>query len=1068
MNFFQMLHSPENLYFAWKKAKNLCLRSDGYVDLSELAEFELCLEQKLNDIRSQFEHGTFKLKKLRPLPRPKKFETDKYIDRQYYHIAIEDQVAWIAMVNVLGPMLDPQMPPWSYGNRIYRPAWFDEHEDRRSSLEIGPYRHASGHLYRKFKHSWPLFRRHISLTARMMSKGSSALHLEELDTADQLALASAEKDDLHYLSSNYWPQRSGRMLYHASIDLRQFYPSINKEIIIQRIAKASQSAKLENLIRNMFKFQLNRKGMTASTLANVEPKFESSEIPGIPTGLFVAGFLANVAMLDIDTLVQNRLQANKNVAHFRFVDDHTILAYEFDELCDWIAWYQSLLDNSDLGVTINEEKFEPAGITDWIQIQSNGSASKEEKQKIKEIAIEEAKLDGSNPTKLLTKTLARVSEIAATSIDVLDDDDLRDRLQTLEWLLLADIPDREIRPDTRAAFAAGQIANVAQALVQEHDGLVEKARHLSKLIQKVKKHESANIDTATLHEEIERTKNEVTELSDEQLTEERRHLSRCFRLLLQAFQEFPGKARLFYRIHQFCRVTGHHGLQDIASWLTHLRTEGNADVWANYYVGLSLQLLARGLLPAARTLTSFEALWADKHASINHLEDVTRMDIQTFDVPDSERTWFHQVAIHEFGVTAQLVGILLHEKEEYKELGSKLKNLAKRYTQIKIDMPSIEWKKKTSYAAGVWAHRLESELSLNNLPSELWSKLTSCFEYNLQSDLNAARLYPATYPRKGWEHFVAKGKGFSNSDTGLVREILLKNPSFNLIAGTANKRVAISANKTIGENGKGADTLLGWTEFLRTQCSPFDPRRSEWTALEVVRQLLSPLVDEIEETGQILDRLHPINITIAEHWRTTFEPNKEGSNVGWEEWRQHAKTTTAVNIKPNGSIQDYRFFGVQPDGLKLGRWEMQLNAIGRIFLGLLTLSFEAPSVWNIRGNERAFPLPRSSAFQALAVSSKSLLILEGCLGERSAETRFLTRAPELFGLTLGGSHNDGQFDPPILHDANELMDKIVDAQEILTKNQIAVARNQPRQLIPFRLSDFSLGAEIEEEDHDLA
>ena len=49
-------------------------------------------------------------------------------------------------------------------------------------------------------------------------------------------------------------------------------------------------------------------------------------------------------------------------------------------------------------------------------------------------------------------------------------------LSWFEWLLLADIPDREIRPDTRAAFAAGQIAALAPILIREDDGLVEEAR----------------------------------------------------------------------------------------------------------------------------------------------------------------------------------------------------------------------------------------------------------------------------------------------------------------------------------------------------------------------------------------------------------------------------------------------------------------------------------------------------------------------------------------------------------------------------------------------------------------
>ena len=80
----------------------------------------------------------------------------------------------------------------------------------------------------------------------------------------------------------------------------------------------------------------------------------------------------------------------------------------------------------------------------------------------------DTKMDGANPTKLLTKTLGQVSAIAATNPDMLDDEDIEERLKLLEWLLLANIPDREIRPDTRAAFAAGQIATLAPLLIGDY------------------------------------------------------------------------------------------------------------------------------------------------------------------------------------------------------------------------------------------------------------------------------------------------------------------------------------------------------------------------------------------------------------------------------------------------------------------------------------------------------------------------------------------------------------------------------------------------------------------------
>ena len=372
MNAYERLLLPENLNYAWLKAKNLYQMTDGYINSGELAEFELDLERRLLSIQRQFEKGRYRLKKLRPLPRPKQVSKDNLpIDRQYYHVTVDDQVAWIAVVNALGPELDQRMPPWSYGNRIYRPAWYDQGEGRHSTLEMGPYRHASGHLYRKFQHSWPLFRRHVALTARTMARTQSLDH-EELDEPERLATASAKKAGLPYLQAEFWKRNEGakesRYLYHASIDLKQFYPNLRTKAVMKGLAAAAteEADPMQKLLTDMLRFRLDISEMPPKTLEHVEPSFERLRIVGIPTGLFVAGFLSNAAMLPVDTIVDQRIREQRSIAQFRFVDDHTILGYDFEELCDWIDWYESLLKQYDTGAAVNSEKYDPASLSEWM------------------------------------------------------------------------------------------------------------------------------------------------------------------------------------------------------------------------------------------------------------------------------------------------------------------------------------------------------------------------------------------------------------------------------------------------------------------------------------------------------------------------------------------------------------------------------------------------------------------------------------------------------------------------------------------------------------------------------
>ena len=365
MNAYQRLLLPENLNFAWLKAKNFYRTADGYIDAGEVAMFELDLERRLQDIRRQFEKGSYRLKKLRPIPRPKKISDEQAINRQYYHVAVEDQVAWIALVNALGPDLDQMMEPWSYGNRLYRPAWYESDEESNSRLEIGPYRHASGHLYRKFQHSWPLFRRHIALTARMMVLRRK-LHRDEMDEPDQLAAITAEREQLSYFEQGFWSQMAGEGaktdLYHASIDLKQFYPELRVEAVLKGLDSAGAMAdpQIANIVTKMLNFQIDMSDMPDTALENVDPPFLKTRVKGVPTGLFVSGFLANAAMLPIDRHVTERLDQQRGVAHFRFVDDHTLIAYDFDVLCDWILWYEQLLKTQSIGPRINEEKYDPA------------------------------------------------------------------------------------------------------------------------------------------------------------------------------------------------------------------------------------------------------------------------------------------------------------------------------------------------------------------------------------------------------------------------------------------------------------------------------------------------------------------------------------------------------------------------------------------------------------------------------------------------------------------------------------------------------------------------------------
>ncbi len=1072
MNAHNRLMSPENLNYAWIKTKNLYRMADGFVDAGEIAAFELDLEKRLFDIRRKFALGKYKLKKLRPLPRPKKLSAEQPINRQYYHVAIEDQVAWIALVNALGPKLDQLMVSWSYGNRLYRPAWYEKDEASVSTLEIGPYRHASGHLYRKFQHSWPLFRRHVALTARTMVLGGKNLNRSELDEADQRADIAAEHASLNYLMRDFWPEQNNESkntnVFHASIDLKQFYPTLNVESVINGLAETDEleDPLIYDLVISMLDFKVDMTGMPETALDKVEPKF-SEKFQGIPTGLFVSGFLANAAMHSIDKLVEKQVVSRRDIAHFRFVDDHTLIAYDFDALCDWIIYYEQLLKKQEIGPIVNVEKTDPPSLGEWISCFKTGlkngakpSALVDENAELYRKAKEDAQLDGKNPTKLMTKTLAQVSEIASVDINILDDDDLNERLQMLEWLLLANIPENEIRPDTRASFAAGQIASLVPLLIQETDGLVDASRAVA--LHKNRQPDAKRTTEADLSQyEIDRIQLEskLQEFTVQHDKDEAALLKRCFELLLQSLREHPGKARLFHRMHQYCQITGHKGLESISYWLNETRSSGK-EVWADYYAALSLQIMANGLLRVVSQIRASDTMHSEVRAATSHLDDISKLDSAVFWVPSEREAWFHETNRNVFGVALIQAAEMIAELPGLEIIAKRLSTLSEIYIAVVPCEPGMKRLSNIGHGLGTWAHLAENILGNERVPSAAWMAFAKHFTFEQRLDLLAARRYPEHFPDGGWVQILSPGSASPENDSAWLSDVM-RSSEYRLSTAQASGKLALKrAARSFISTSEEWITINEWTASVKAY-SPFDPRRSEWSSLEITAQLLSHATT-IGGDDSILKRLHPNNVLLPCNWINDASHDGKLSELSWNAWKNiirdtdntngqcHAKLRTTSN-----SLVDYRYAVKSKPGSPISIDEQRLISVGRLLLGLLRNDHSAPRIWNIRGNQLIYPLPRTRWFESLAISSSTTNILEACLGARPAESRAITRAPGLFGWQDGKPLNDATFDSPPIYSTSDLLEAIRLSQKILEANQLTVSLNQPRQLIPFQIADFT-------------
>ncbi|MBY5971438.1 hypothetical protein KUV28_03735 [Ferrimonas balearica] len=1072
MTAYDRLSLPENMNFAWKKVRRMHQASDGYLDHGEFYEFELNLEDNLNKIREEMALGKYKLNKIRPLPRPKKYQEGKAVDRQYYHISTRDQVAWMAFVNAVGPLLDEKMEAWSYGNRLYRAAWYERKSNAESKLEFGPYRHSSGNLYKKFQNSWPLFRRHVSLTTRMMALGRR-LRDDEMDDAERLAGLAADESNLIYFSPDFFNPPSKKSpqageLYHASIDLKQFYPNINTNTL-KRILKnegATSDPRMERLLDSLLDFKIDMSDVTTSALENVEPKFLKTKVNGIPTGLYVSGFLSNCVMIEVDRAVQKSLKERRNIAHFRFVDDHTILSYDFDILCNWIDWYQKLLEEEAVGAVVNEKKVDPPSLSDWLKRRSsamtdgafsNSNASSIQ-VKSRDAAIRDTKIDGRNPTKLMTKTLTQVSAIAATDLDVLDDRDLEDRFKMLEWLLLADIPEREIRPDTRAAFAAGQIAALAPILIQETDGIVTATRREIELIRKAALHTQSGIVDNEVEEELQMLKESIKEMARNFKKSEHQHLKRCFDLLMQSFRDHPGKARLFFKIQRYLQVTGYDGLKDVGSWIAETRSSGNFS-WASYYSGLSFQILARLSLSSTAKLKSDGLLRSDTNAAFAHLTTISKIDLSDFLAKDTNESWFHRKARIEFSVALRQCGAELRDSSYGTSLPKRLEEVAVRLLPLPLEASSDDWIAATGRSSGVWAHAAEELLQLAGGPTIAWSSFAKGFDLSAKNDALAVRRYPHCISGNELVEILNSGVGSTESDAGWFRDVVdgREQDKHEILSGLSSKyESAQGAWSALQARPDNYISVEEWTKYA-SELDYFDPRRSEWTALEIACQMIQSRLqfgENIDDADLLY--IHPKNVFLPMSWILRADASVDKQVMNWSTWQEKIRSNeNGIKINSgNSGVSDYRFAKGEKDPVG-NISERQFSAIGRFILGMVRLNHSSPSIWNIRGNESVHPLTKREWFERVPISSLTLRVIEACLGWRAAETRLMKERPSFFGNNDGEAPNDTEFDPPELSGPEELLQEIEHARDVLEENQISVTLGQPRQLIPFKLADFA-------------
>lgn len=1004
------------------KAKRMYGLDDILSDDLEVAEFEINLEQSLTSIANDLRRNRYQLRPLTPLAHPKGMDdSHSHRIRQSFKVAVRDQVAWIALVNIIGPVIEKEMPSWSYGNRLYRQLFFEPGAEGNKHLRFGHFRHARGELYRPFHQAWPVYRRHILFTARKMT--GDKIVLDERD--DELLKMELKTERLDYLQNGWW-QRSYPEAYWATIDFRQFYPNVHLDIVRSNLCRFYDNANddIRKLVDQLLLFPLGECDWSDDVLKMIDMQKGQKRIKGIPTGLFVSGFLANVAMLQIDVLVQERLQ-KRQIAQFRYVDDHTVLASSHKELNRWLDDYLDMVRDVGLGADINEEKTEPIALRDYrIQLQGN----REELGKLLVKATDATRIDIRMPTPLLTKTLAKVSMIANVEFDLQTIEEQDSLLADIEQLLLTEFPAEELRPDTRMSFAMSQLCKLAAKRFQNSQEIWIAEGKIATFI-----------DSYSGKERPESSKLRSLQIARDLAID--RQFARLFEFLEMTLERYPDRPRLWAKAVRFCLWTGYApGLKRLFDLL---RNVGDLHPLSMQYMeSFIVQRINRYFLQALSIILSPDRPLCQRSAAVRfanacyeiadttHCAEREHSNVIRLYAECQNAYWLLSRCVRSRSRNAydlEEAYFFLYQQGLLSTLPAAEKRIPKSVT------------KKQAEAAAHW--HVDSKITpfIATRPSFYWIFLSSRLAPSHRADSFLLAKWPDFLRARARTHFLHHFRDIAPERLGWFADVLLSAPD----SAASRETLAAKRLRLGSRDSKSHITLDEWVRFA-TSLNHWDPRRSEWTALEIVRHALAGRLS-FSERDQKQVPLVPQNILVPVEWKD--DPSKQPFH-SWESWdRITSKSTPDIRLRSVRPVADdrysplWRISKTPPDP-----WE-DVYSCGLVLLGLLRLSFALPCSWNPEGQIRLWSKGMGRILREVPCSSWTLAILQSTIMPRNRET-FLLRS---FDQARFCQDDDTVNDPPEIYNVDMLKDLVMQSQLILKKYRVTVQDHKPRQLIPLSL-----------------
>jgi len=335
-------------------------------------------------------------------------------------------------------------------------------------------------------------------------------------------------------------------------------------------------------------------------------------------------------------------------------------------------------------------------------------------------------------------------------------------------------------------------------------------------------------------------------------------------------------------------------------------------------------------------------------------------------------------------------------------------------------------------------------------PSVIWLEECKLLDPSLDSTWTIWQKYPNSLPETAITMIQQGRKTFSKGYEGWLLDVF-----YDLDWGQLQDASEFTSQiKNLIEtlNYPEGVSLIFWNVWSKKKemlAPDFDPRQSEWTALEIISQIIS-LLSSLEEHLKFRDfPIHPANIVIPQSWLNEYD---EGTFINgitpWEYWRNHIRdedNNIQLSSKPY-LIHDYRIYPETQDQLIFEPSWMKVRGLGMVLLGLLRKSFKWPAIWNLPDHSPLFHRSVRMLIGEVNCSSLTAGILESCLLPRSRETLLIPLLQADIKM-----NSDTTYHPPQIANLSDLKSQIDEAQRVLEGYQFSVQANQPRQLVPLRI-----------------